>query len=388
MEHEKVPLSKTENLHEVEIPIVSEIIEVLPVPQKSPCSSVCAFSKKESSSWDSGQRSKSATKLGVLIIVYILFMVIEIVGGVKSNSLAVLTDAAHMFTDVSGFAISLFAVIASGWEATSDQSFGYHRLEVLSALLSVQLIWVVAAILIYEAVDRMLHEHGKINGVLMFAVAAFGFLVNLIMVMWLGHDHTHHHHHHHNHACGHFDHHDDHGHNHNQDHGKEEAWTTVGDDEMSLVSTPPVKSKISNINLEGAYLHVMADMIQSVGVMIAGAFIWAKPDWLVVDLICTLIFSVFAVSTTIPMLRNTYSILMQRTPNEIDIDKLEKGLKSIKGVQDVHDLHVWALTVGKLVLSCHITAEPTVISSQIIDEISELCDRTYRLRDVTVQIEQ
>lgn len=385
-----MPLSRTENLHEIEIPIVSESINVLHVPQKLPCSSICAFSKKESGSMDSKQRSKSATKLGVLIIVYLLFMVVEIVGGVKSNSLAVLTDAAHMLTDVSGFAIALFAVIASGWEATSDQSFGYHRLEVLSALLSVQLIWVVAVILIYEAVDRMLHEHAKVNGVLMFAVAAFGFLVNFIMVMWLGHDHTHHHHQQqqHHHTCGDLDYHDDHGHNHDHDHGKEEACTITEDDETSLVSSAQVKTKILNINLEGAYLHVMADMIQSIGVMIAGAIIWAKPDWLVVDLICTLIFSVFAVSTTIPMLRNTYGILMQRTPSEIDINKLEKGLKSIKGVQDVHDLHVWSLTVGKMVLSCHVTADPTVGSSQIIDEIRDFCERTYRIHDVTVQIEQ
>ncbi|XP_024198700.1 metal tolerance protein B [Rosa chinensis] len=385
MEHEKVPLSRTESQHEIEIPIVSEIIDLLPVPQKLPCSSICGFSKKESSNLDSKQRSQSATKLRVLIIVYMLFMVVEIVGGVKSNSLAVLTDAAHMLTDVSGFAIALFAVIASGWEATSYQSFGYHRLEVLSALLSVLLIWVVAAILIYEAVNRMLHKHAMVNGVLMFAVAAFGFSVNFIMAMWLGHNHTHHHHHQ---ACGDWDHDHDHGHNHNHDHGKEEACATIEDDETSLVSIPPVKTKILNINLQGAYLHVMADMIQSVGVMIAAAIIWAKPDYLVVDLICTLIFSVFAVSTTIPMLRNTYGILMQRTPSEIDIDKLEKGLKCIKGVQDVHDLHVWALTVGKMVLSCHVTADSTVGSSQIIDEISDLCEKTYRIHDVTVQIEQ
>ncbi|KAL6195513.1 hypothetical protein ACLB2K_031132 [Fragaria x ananassa] len=316
MEDEKVPLSRTENLHEIEIPVVSESIDVLHVPQKLPCSSICAFSKKESSSMDSKQRSKSATKLGVLIIVYLLFMVVEIVGGVKSNSLAVLTDAAHMLTDVSGFATALFAVIASGWEATSDQSFGYHRLEVLSALLSLQLIWVFAVILIYEAVDRMLHEHAKVNGVLMFAVAAFGFLVNFIMVMWLGHDHTHHHQQQqqqHHHTCGDLDYHDDHGHNHDHDHGKEEACTITEDDETSLVSSA------------------------------------------------------------------------QRTPREIDINKLEKGLKSIKGVQDVHDLHVWSLTVGKMVLSCHVTADPTVGSSQIIDEIRDFCERTYRIHEKVCQ---
>lgn len=384
MDHEEVPFTRTES-QEIEIPIVSEGIDALPVPPPLPCSSVCVFFKKEHCSLDSRERSKSAKKLCGLIIASVLFMVVEIIGGVKANSLAVLTDAAHLLTDVAGFSIALFTVMASGWEATSYQSFGYHRLEVLSALLSVQLIWLVSGILIYEAVDRILHKNEKVNGLLMFEVAAFGFLVNLIMVMWLGHDHTHH-------ACGGLGH--DHHHNHNQEHNhdhhhdREEEYARTEDDKTSLVSSSPENTKILNINLQGAYLHVVADMIQSVGVMIAGGIIWARPDWLVVDLICTLIFSVFAVSTTISMLRNIYGILMERTPSDIDITNLEKGLKCIKGVEDIQDLHVWELTVGKTVLSCHVkAAEPAVSSSQIIGKIRDYCEKTYRIHHVTIQIE-
>ncbi|KAM1753697.1 hypothetical protein ACFX12_006253 [Malus domestica] len=299
MEHEKVPFTRTES-QEIEIPTVSEGIDTLPVPpQLRPSSCVCVFSKNEHCSLDSKQRSKSATKLSGLVVASLLFMVVEIIGGVKANSLAVLTDAAHLLTDVIGFSIALFTVMASGWEATSYQSFGYHRLEVLSALFSVQLIWLVSGILIYEAVNRILHNKEK-----------------------------------------------------------EEESAILEEDKTSLVSNSVEKTKLLNINIQGAYLHVIADMIQSVGVMIAGGIIWARPDWLVVDLICTLIFSVFAVSTTISMLKNIYGVLMERTPSEIDITGLEKGIKCIKGVQDIHDLHVWALTVGKTVLSCHVTAEP------------------------------
>ncbi|KAM0996142.1 hypothetical protein ACFX2J_006124 [Malus domestica] len=402
MEHEKVPFTRTES-QEIEIPTVSEGIDTLPVPpQLRPSSCVCVFSKNEHCSLDSKQRSKSATKLSGLVVASLLFMVVEIIGGVKANSLAVLTDAAHLLTDVIGFSIALFTVMASGWEATSYQSFGYHRLEVLSALFSVQLIWLVSGILIYEAVNRILHNKEKVNGPLMFSVAAFGFLVNLIMVVWLGHDHTHHacgglgqdhlHDHNHDHHRGHNrDHHHhgshDHNHGHNHDHHKEEESAILEEDKTSLVSNSVEKTKILNINIQGAYLHVIADMIQSVGVMIAGGIIWARPDWLVVDLICTLIFSVFAVSTTISMLKNIYGILMERTPSEIDITGLEKGIKCIKGVQEIHDLHVWALTVGKTVLSCHVTAEPAVSSSQIIDEIRDYCESTYRIHHVTIQIE-
>jgi len=375
MEQEEAPMLRTSPQLEIEIPVVPDKIDVHPMPSKLSCKSLCAFSKQENSTLESEQRSKSAIKLWGLIIFYVLVMVVEIVGGIKANSLAVITDAAHLLSDVAGFSISLFTVWASGWEATSHQSFGYNRLEVLGALLSVQLIWLISGFLIYEAIDRILHEHAKVNGKLMFAVAAFGFIINCLMVAWLGHDH-HHHHNHKHHACGHVDH----------DHEREEACATT-EEKSNLVSYSPEKAKKLNINVQGAYLHVMTDLIQSVGVMIAGAIIWAKPDWLVVDLICTLIFAVLALSTTLPMLRDIYGILMERTPSEIDIDELENSLKFIKGVQDIHDLHVWAITVGKIVLSCHVTAEPLVCSRDLICRIRDFCEKTYGIHHVTIQIE-
>ena len=385
MEQEKVPILRTNSQLEIEIPIVSEEIDVLPMPLKSSCKSLCAFSKLENTTLESEARSKSAIKLCGLIIFYVLVMVVEIVGGLKANSLAVLTDAAHLLSDVAGFSISLFTVWASGWRATSHQSFGYSRLEVLGALISVQLIWLISGILIYEAIDRILHKNAKVNGPLMFAVAAFGFIINCLMVVWLGHNHDHNHNHNHdhnhnhnhNHACGHGDH-----YNERED---EECATT--EEKTNLVSDSPVKTKMLNINVQGAYLHVLTDLIQSVGVMIAGAIIWAKPDWLVVDLICTLVFAVLALSTTLSMLGKIYGILMERTPSEINIDKLENGLRCIKGVQDIHDLHVWAITVGKIVLSCHVTAESGVCSSELLYKIRDFCEKTYRIHHVTIQIE-
>nr|AYW01708.1 MTP4 protein [Morus alba] len=361
MENEEIPILISEAHHEIEMPKVSEKSSLLTAPAQLSCASACAFSKHEHTTLESQERSKSATKLGGLIVFYLLVMLVEIVGGLKANSLAVITDAGHLLTDVAGFAISLFSVWASGWKATPYQSFGYHRLEILGALLSVQLIWLISGLLIYEAVGRILHKSERVNGILMFAIAAFGFVINFIMVVWLGHhNHTHH-------GCAHSGH----------DHDKEEVGA----------STAENTKKILNINLQGAYLHVMVDMIQSVGVMIAGGIIWAKPDWLVVDLICTLIFSVLSLSTTIPMLKNIYGILMERTPNDIDVTTLEKDLKSIKGVQDVHDLHVWALTVGKSVLSCHVIAEPAVNSRLLVHKIRDYCETTHRIHHVTIQIE-
>ncbi|XP_019106548.2 metal tolerance protein B [Beta vulgaris subsp. vulgaris] len=290
-------------------------------------------------------------------------MVVEIIGGIKSNSLAVLTDAAHMFSDMAGFAISLFAVWASGWKATSNQSFGFYRLEVLAALLSVQLIWLISGILTYEAIDRILHDREKINGKVMFLVAALGFLVNLTMVVWLGHNHENHHHSHHDHK------------------------PKVSEETINLVSESHEKENKMNINLQGAYLHVVTDLIQSIGVMIAGAIIWVKPNWVVIDLVCTSAFSLLVLISTLSMLENVLGILMERVPREIDIIGLEKGLNCLKDVSEVHDLHVWSLTVGKIAMSCHVLVEPGVDSKRILHDVRQYCEK-YRIYHVTVQVEQ
>ncbi|TKY67388.1 Metal tolerance protein B [Spatholobus suberectus] len=373
-------------MQEIEIPIVSETLDVPPMKEESSCSSVCPFSGHENSVVASKESSKSAKKLSGLIVFYAIVMVVEIIGGIKAHSLAVISDAAHLLSDIAGFSISLFAVWASGWEATPHQSFGYNRLEVLGALVSVQLIWLISGFLIYEAVGRLVLRNASVNGKLMLAIAALGFVLNFIMVAWIGHDHSHHHHHHH--GCQNSG--NDHSHHQCQtghDHEKEKLSKITDEENVTLISSSQRNTNVLNINLQGAYLHVMADMIQSIGVMIAGAVIWAEPEWFIVDLVCTLIFSVLSLGTTLPMLRNIYGILMERTPSEIDINKLENGLRNIKGVQDVHDLHVWAITVGKFVLSCHVVAEPGISSIDLLGTIKHNCEKTYQIQHVTIQIE-
>lgn len=342
------------------------------------CCSTCSFSKQEQNQMDAVQRSKTTAKLLRLMVFYAVIMVVEIVGGLKANSLAILTDAAHLLSDIAGFSISLFTVWVSGWEATPRQSFGFNRLEVLGALLSVQLIWLISGTLIYEAINRLVHNSAKVNGNLMFAVAAFGFVVNFLMVVWLGHDHSHHSHSHHHHACESEDHH----------HKPEELCAGNEEESTKLVaSSTQENSELVNINIQGAYLHLLTDLIQSVGVMIAGSIIWLKPEWLVVDLLCTIIFSIIALCTTFPMLKKVFSILMERVPAEIDIARVENGLKLIRGVIDVHDLHVWAITVGKNVLTCHVVIEPGASPNEILRSIREYCEKTFKIHHVTLQIE-
>jgi len=116
----------------------------------------CDFSDSSNSSKDAKERSASMRKLIIAVILCIIFMTVEVVGGIKANSLAILTDAAHLLSDVAAFAISLFSLWAAGWEATPQRSYGFFRIEILGALVSIQLISLLAVILVYEAIVRLI----------------------------------------------------------------------------------------------------------------------------------------------------------------------------------------------------------------------------------------
>ncbi|KAF9598143.1 hypothetical protein IFM89_025557 [Coptis chinensis] len=401
-------VSTTGDHVEVELQGKSEVHRIKGSPsQCSSCDAICAFSKQAYHKSEFESTSRSARKLGGLIILSLIFVVVEIVGGFKANSLAVLTDAAHLLTDVMGFSVSLFAVWASRWQATRRHSFGFLRIEVLGALFSVQLIWVIVGFLVYESIDRILKQNVVVNGKLMFVTAAFGFFINLVMVTWLGHDHSHHHRlhgcdskeHHHEiedaeastylvHNPVHEHHQCEIGNNQVQNQGILACNENQGVLAWISLHLRKLKETQRDMNLQGAYLHVMGDLIQSVGVMIGGAVIWAKPDWLIVDLLCTLGFSVLVLLTTISLINDIMPILMEGTPDGIDNAKLEASLKCIRGIQAIHDLHIWAISVRKILLSCHVKAEEGANSKEILQKAQVLCEREYGIQHVTIQIDQ
>ncbi|MED6158642.1 Metal tolerance protein 1 [Stylosanthes scabra] len=304
----------------------------------------CGFSK------DSEERSASMRKLFIAVLLCVIFMSVEVVGGIKANSLAILTDAAHLLSDVAAFAISLFSLWASGWEANPRQSYGFFRIEILGALLSIQLIWLLAGILVYEAIQRIISGTRDVNGFLMFLVAAFGLVVNIIMALLLGHSHSH-------------------GHSTDHDHTEEFHHAEDDDDDDEDAATRAFLGESKNVNVQGAYLHVVGDSVQSVGVMIGGAIIWWKPEWHIVDLICTLIFSVIVLGTTVNMLRNILEVLMESTPREIDAAEIQRGLLEMEEVVAVHELHVWAITVGKVLMACHVIVRPEVNADMVLDKL-------------------
>ncbi|KAL2458333.1 Inorganic diphosphatase [Forsythia ovata] len=250
----------------------------------------CGFSDAKTSSQDAQERSASMRKLLVAVVLCIVFMSVEVAGGIKANSLAILTDAAHLLSDVAAFAISLFSLWAAGWEATPRQSYGFFRIEILGALVSIQLIWLLTGILVYEAIARLRHDAA------------------IITIM------------------------------------REKPDTMSGI--ISMMNTS--MSLCLRVYQKGAYLHVLGDSIQSIG-------------------------------TTIKMLRNILEVLMESTPREIDATRLERGLCEMEEVVAIHELHIWAITVGKVLLACHVKIRPEADADMVLDKVVGYIRREYNI---------
>jgi zinc transporter 2 len=156
---------------------------------------------------------------------------------------------------------------------------------------------------------------------------------------------------------------------------------------VSLSRDLSKKKPERNINVQGAYLHVLGDLLQSVGVMIGGAVIWYEPRWKFIDPVCTLIFSVLVLCTTLSMIRSIVEVLMESTPREIDAQAVERGLLGLPGVVEVHDLHIWAITVGKTLLACHIRVQPQVNTNEALQAVADYCERVFKISHVTIQVE-
>lgn len=322
--------------------------------------------------------SKVQNKFILALCFSFLFMIVEVVGGYFANSLAIMTDAAHLLSDVGGFAVAIFAAHYASKRSQQSHTFGYHRVEVLAALASVLCSWAVTGVLVAEAVQRIL-EPVAVNGKLMFFLALAGIGVNVLNLLILGghhhhgvgvgHDHDHNHDHDHDH-----DHHHDHSHGHS--HGTEGHRHEHEGHEQS------------NINLRGAVIHVLGDFVQSIGVAAAGALIWWKQDdprWQIADPICTFIFALLVLLTTKAILRDISDILMERVPRQIDIDKLEQGMLAIDGVTEVHDLHVWCIKPGMPILAAHVTSSDAKDGEAVLSSVTDYC-RSFGIDHSTIQV--
>jgi len=334
-------------------------------------------------------------------LVCVVFMVAEVVGGYLASSIALMTDATHMLTDLMANCIGLFAIWVASKSGGHALSFGYHRVEILGALVSVLLIWGLTIGLVWEAVQKVIKPE-PVDGAIMTIVAIVGLVANIIMTQILkihnhgigGHECDHHHHDSHAASSAHDQHtgpcFHDHQHEAHRGHDAEEP-PALPHYECSLppsaFSTANVKREKGSMNLRAAYMHALGDLIQSVGVMIAGVCIWVHPSWLIADPICTFIFSFFVLSTTLAILRDVTTVLMEGTPKGVDVDHLQDDLALIPGVVELHDLHVWSLSVGKPSLSVHIVAEQEDIAPRILRTATKICQEHFNILHTTIQID-
>lgn len=355
---------------------------------------------------DSHPVDKSARRrLIAASIICLVFMIGEVVGGVLSNSLAIATDAAHLLTDFASFMISLFAIWLSSRPATRKMSFGWYRAEVIGALLSVLMIWLVTGLLVYMAVERLRTKEFEIDSMIMVITASAGLLVNIIMAIALnvdGHSHGFHSHGHgHGHHHGH-----NHGHNHEdgceREHIDTSATTvTIANDVKKANGVPAIlahnhpkhdikvkgKGK-NNINVRAAFIHVIGDFLQSLGVLIAALVIHFEPSYAIVDPICTFIFSIIVLITTINIIRDATNVLMEGIPDGINFVEVREKLQELPGVIRVHNLRIWSLSLDKIAISSHLVIDNSQTPSQVLKMAIETLKTSYNFFEVTIQVEE
>lgn len=315
-------------------------------------------------------------RLAIAALLYFLFMTGEIIGGYVSNSLAIMTDAVHMLTDVVGILFSLLALWLSNKPPTKKFTFGLHRLEVVSAVVSVMLIYILTGFLLYEAVQRTVHQEFNIDGDVMLITAAVGVAVNLIMGFLLnqgGHLHSHGHGH-------------SHGHSHSHGHGHSHSPPAASG---SQTAGPVQQRQLGSLAVRAAFIHALGDLLQSVGVLIAAYVVRFKPELKLADPICTYIFSILVLFTTFRIIRDTTAIVLEGAPRHLDTQRIKEDLLKLEDVQSVDELNVWALTADKTVALVHLQLTPSAASNweDVQAKARHLLLHTYGLTRCTVQVQ-
>ncbi|MEU4521371.1 cation diffusion facilitator family transporter [Amycolatopsis sp. NPDC024027] len=260
------------------------------------------------------------------------FMVLEFVVSVTTGSLALLSDAAHMFTDVLGVGMALAAIILARRSGpTVSRTFGLYRAEVLAALANALLLFGVAAYVLIEAIGRI-GDPPAVPGLPVLLVAAAGLVANLVS--------------------------------------------------FAVLRSGAKES----LNVRGAYLEVLADLIGSAGVLISGA-VTLLTGWRYADPIIGVAIGLFVLPRTWTLARRALRILFQHAPQGVDVGAINAELAALPGVADVHDLHVWTLTSGMEVASAHLTLAPPAKQSDVLTEAQNLLSSRYAIEHATLQVE-
>ena len=258
------------------------------------------------------------------------FFFAEVVGGWLANSLALLADAGHMLTDVGALGLSLFVAWFSRQPGTASKTFGYLRWEILAAFLNGSVLLLVSVGIVWEAVGRLRHPEPIQSG-LMLVVATGGLVVNLIAARLLH------------------------------------------------------SGASLSLNVRGAYLHVLGDLLGSVAAILAGLAVWYK-GWTVADPVASIVMTLFIVRGAWALVRESVDVLLEAVPPHISLEAVRTAIAAVPGVSSVHDLHVWTVTSGMVALSVHVVAPDAERHQVALEQIHAAMAR-FGIGHVTVQIE-
>jgi len=278
-------------------------------------------------------RSASRRSLSIALALIMVYMVVEVVSGLVSGSLALLADAGHMLTDGAAIGLALLAIWVSGRPASIEQTFGFHRTEILAAMLNALSLWLISALIFFEA-SRRFNDDLQVDGGLMLGVGAVGLLVNLAA-----------------------------------------AWALH-------------RSSGESLNVEGAFLHVVADLLGSVAVVAGGILVLAF-EWNIADPIFGIVIGVLILASSLRLLWKVVHVLMEGTPSHLDLHHLCQRLEELEGVTGVHDIHAWTITTGYDALSAHVTADPTVMQdpNPVLQALRDIASSEFGIGHVTIQLE-
>jgi cobalt-zinc-cadmium efflux system protein len=276
--------------------------------------------------------SSRIRSLTVTLALVVAYTIAEVIGGLWSGSLALLADAGHMVSDAAALALTLFAIHFARRAPTPERSYGYHRAEILAALANGATLVAIAVFIFAEAYDRF-RNPTPVEGPLMLGVATGGLIVNLagLWLLRVGHQH--------------------------------------------------------DLNVRGAWLHVLSDALGSVQAIAAGALIWLY-GWYWVDPVASVLIALLVVYSSWTVIAQAVGVLMEGTPPHIKLEDVRSALQGLRHVVDVHDLHVWSITSGFVALSAHIVIGEDSSGRSVVRSSEEILLKKFGIRHTTIQIDR
>ncbi len=279
------------------------------------------------------QRKGNQKGLIIAVAITSVILIVEFVGGLITNSLALLSDSGHMLSDVTSLLFSLFALWLSTKPPSPRKTFGYHRFEIIAAFINGITLFIIALLITIEAYRRLLEPQTVASGT-MLAIALIGLVANALSA-------------------------------------------------MALLRQGDIKD---NLNMRSAYLHVIGDALGSVGAIVAGLLMYFY-HWYVADPIISVIVAIIILRGAWRVIKQSFHILMEGTPANVDLARIRESLEGIDGVLNIHDMHVWTITSGVHSFTCHLLIESGGNSQTILDTASSIVKDDYSIHFSAIQME-